>query len=91
MSSRVAFCVSPNFALDRLSRYEATLWRQAGRILYALDALDRRRIDDRPATAQKRVSGLSMLLVIRRGRSGIAKLMKQRQNGILEFVLKRSL
>jgi hypothetical protein len=29
----------PNFALDRLSRYEATLWRQAGRILYALDAL----------------------------------------------------
>ena len=47
----------PNFALDRLSRYEATLWRQVGRILYALDALDRRkpqerrrrsRIDDRP-------------------------------------------
>ena len=47
----------PNFALDRLSRYEATLWRQAGKILYALDALDRRkpqerrrrfRIDDRP-------------------------------------------
>jgi len=47
----------PNFALDRLSRYEATLWRQAARILYALDALDRRkpqerrrrlRIDERP-------------------------------------------
>jgi hypothetical protein len=32
----------PNFALDRLSRYEATLWRQASRILFALDALDRR-------------------------------------------------
>jgi hypothetical protein len=31
----------PNFALDRLSRYEATLWRQAGRILFALNALDR--------------------------------------------------
>ena len=31
----------PNFALDRLSRYEATLWRQAGRILFALKALDR--------------------------------------------------
>jgi hypothetical protein len=29
----------PNFALDRLSRYEATLWRQAGRILYALEKL----------------------------------------------------
>ena len=33
----------PNFALDRLSRYEATLCRQAARILYALEALDRRR------------------------------------------------
>ena len=33
----------PNFALDRLSRYEATLWRQAGRILFALDALHRRK------------------------------------------------
>jgi hypothetical protein len=47
----------PNFALNRLSRYEATLWRQAGQILYALDALDRRKpqerrrrvlVDDRP-------------------------------------------
>ncbi len=28
----------PNYALDRLSRYEATLWRQVGRILFALDA-----------------------------------------------------
>ena len=27
----------PNYALDRLSRYEATLWRQAGQILFALD------------------------------------------------------
>jgi hypothetical protein len=31
----------PNFALDRLSRYEATLWRQVGQILVALNALDR--------------------------------------------------
>ena len=37
----------PNFALDRLSRYEAALWRQAGRILYALDALDRRKPQER--------------------------------------------
>jgi hypothetical protein len=37
----------PNFALDRLSRYEATLWRQAGRILYALDDLDRRKPQER--------------------------------------------
>ena len=31
----------PNFALDRLSRYEATLWRQVGQVLFALDALER--------------------------------------------------
>jgi hypothetical protein len=48
----------PNFALDRLSRYKATLWRQARQVLLALDALDRRKpqerrcrlaADDRPA------------------------------------------
>jgi hypothetical protein len=37
----------PNFALDRLNRYEATLWRQAGRILVALDVLDRRKPQER--------------------------------------------
>jgi hypothetical protein len=37
----------PNFALDRLSRYEATLCRQAGRILYALETLDRRKPQER--------------------------------------------
>jgi hypothetical protein len=37
----------PNFALDRLSRYEATLWRQASRILYALETLDRRKPQER--------------------------------------------
>jgi hypothetical protein len=37
----------PNFALDRLSRYEAALWRQAGQILFALDALDRRKPQER--------------------------------------------
>jgi len=37
----------PNFALDRLSRYEATLWRQAGRILSALEALERRKPQER--------------------------------------------
>jgi hypothetical protein len=39
----------PNFALDRLNRYEATLWRQAGQILCALDALDRRKPQERTA------------------------------------------
>jgi hypothetical protein len=33
----------PDFALDRLSRYEATLWRQVGQVLFTLDALDRRK------------------------------------------------
>jgi len=33
----------PTYPLDRLSRYEATLWRQACQILFALQCLDRRR------------------------------------------------
>jgi hypothetical protein len=37
----------PNFALDRLSRYEARLWRQVSRILFALDRLDRRKPQER--------------------------------------------
>jgi hypothetical protein len=36
-----------NFALDRLSRYEATLWRQVGQVLFSLDALDRRKPQER--------------------------------------------
>jgi hypothetical protein len=37
----------PSYPLDRLSRYEAVLWRQACQILLALDALDRRKPQDR--------------------------------------------
>jgi hypothetical protein len=37
----------PHFAFDRLNRYESTLWRQAGRILYALEVLDRRKPQER--------------------------------------------
>jgi hypothetical protein len=37
----------PSFPLDRLSRYEATLWRQAGQTLYALELLDRRKPQER--------------------------------------------
>jgi hypothetical protein len=33
----------PSSALDRLSRYEASLWRQVGQILFTLDALERRK------------------------------------------------
>ena len=37
----------PSYPLDRISRYEATLWRQTGQILLALDALDRRKPQER--------------------------------------------
>jgi hypothetical protein len=37
----------PHRALDRLSRYEATLWRQVRQILIALDAWDRHKPRDR--------------------------------------------
>ena len=33
----------PTYPLDRLSRYEATLWRQACQILFSLQCLERRR------------------------------------------------
>ena len=42
----------PNYALDRLSRYEATLWRQVGQTLFALDALDRFKPQERRALAR---------------------------------------
>jgi hypothetical protein len=37
----------PNFAIDRLSRYETTLWRQVAQVLYVLDSLDRRKPQER--------------------------------------------
>jgi hypothetical protein len=40
-------CNLPNYALDRLNRYETSLWRQVAQTLIALDALDRRKPQDR--------------------------------------------
>jgi hypothetical protein len=40
-------CNLPNYALDRLSRYEASLWRQAGQIVFALNNLDRHKPHER--------------------------------------------
>ena len=40
-----------SFPLDRLSRYEATLSRQVGRILFALEILDRRKPQERRCRA----------------------------------------
>ncbi len=37
----------PNYALDRLSRYEATLWRQVAQTVITLGALDRRKPQER--------------------------------------------
>jgi hypothetical protein len=37
----------PSYALDRLSRYEAILWRQVAQVLFALDALSRRKPQER--------------------------------------------
>jgi hypothetical protein len=37
----------PNDVFDRLSRYEVTLWRQVGQLLFALDGLDRRKPQER--------------------------------------------
>jgi hypothetical protein len=48
----------PNFALDCLSRYEATLWRQLRQTLLSLDDLDRRKPQDRRRFAIGRRSAL---------------------------------
>ena len=45
--ARPLLCAFSNFAFDRLSRYAATLWRQAGRIIYALELLNRRKPQER--------------------------------------------
>ena len=37
----------PSYALDRVTRYEATLWRQAAQIIIALDAFARRKLPER--------------------------------------------
>jgi hypothetical protein len=40
----------PTFALDRLSRYEHLLWRQARQIVFTLEALRRRKRQQSPST-----------------------------------------
>ncbi len=44
----------PTSPLDRLSRYEATLWRQACQILWTLQCLDRRKPWERHRPSQSR-------------------------------------
>jgi hypothetical protein len=47
--ARCFLCLAnlPNFTLDRLSRYETAPWRQDSQILFALDALDRCKTQER--------------------------------------------
>jgi hypothetical protein len=59
----LCFLHLPNFALDRLNRYEAALWRQVGQTLLALDALDRRKPQER--THRLRLSDRQELHVYR--------------------------
>jgi hypothetical protein len=40
----------PTFALDRLSRYEHTLWRQARQIVFTLESLRRRKLEPSRST-----------------------------------------
>jgi len=47
----------PSYPLDQLSRYEAILWRQAGQILFALDALY-----NVPTAGESGVAALVLLL-----------------------------
>jgi hypothetical protein len=43
----LALAKDPSYPLDRLSRYEAILWKQAGQVIFTLYALRRRRRGDR--------------------------------------------
>src|SRR5215212_3846499 len=43
----------PSYPLDRLSRYEAALWRQAAQTIFALHTLHRRRPWDHPSRRQE--------------------------------------
>jgi hypothetical protein len=50
----------PSFSVDRLSRYEATLWSRVTRTLYALEILDRRKPQERsPRVNPARLAGTS--------------------------------
>jgi len=42
-------------AFDRLSRYEAALWRQVGQTLFTLDSLDRRKPQERSGRIRWRI------------------------------------
>src|SRR5437763_7459611 len=42
----------PSYPLDRLSRYEAALWRQAGQTIFALHVLHRRNLWERPSRSR---------------------------------------
>ena len=53
----------PTFALDRVSRYEHLLWRQARQIVFTLESLRRRKRQPSRSTDQPSLSGPGRMLV----------------------------
>ncbi len=49
-----SMAVLPTYALDRLSRYEHTLWRQARQIVFTLESLRRRKCGALSATTTEK-------------------------------------
>jgi hypothetical protein len=47
----------PNYPLDRLSRYEYALWRQAAQVLFALNHLNRRKPQERRSSLVRDSAG----------------------------------
>ena len=80
----------PNCAFDRLSRYETALWCQVGQTLFALDALDRRKPQERGAPfghrQPARISGLYIPRPTGHGRGLGRSAMNSRANDIESFV-----
>lgn len=54
----------PNRALDRLSRYEAMIWRQVRQTLLALEVLDRRKPQERRSTFEVKAGNRQELLAV---------------------------
>ena len=79
----------PNFALDRLSRYEATLWRQAGRMQTAGAAAPCVRQYSRllrvPIMCTKRTSGFGLFLLDTSGLDDLCPLFGFGSNEITEL------
>ena len=70
--------------MTELSRYQAILWRQAGQILFALDTLDRRKLQERRRTPSRAapMRSIQQIQALARASAGLiaAALMKAHSN-----------